>query len=357
MKLRASSAPTVMICPQSMRGEDDIDSDNDAARMGVACHEGMALHIKGQRMPDIHDLCLRHRIEGSEDELGMLLGYGRAAWAELQDKFPAIVVEQALEAKLSDELTLTGHPDGYSLQSNHVRILDWKSGRVRTNYYHQMCSYGVLCCHALGVTSAKVTTVWLRDGEYETHNVQAHQLDATVDNLHEAIKSERYVTGAHCCNCSRFGECKALNQMVHGALAMSGEVAEGYNVRDNAMKLHLPLHGLKAGAKAYEQLRTLIRAEIVRSGEPILIMDGELYLKDKCRRKLVDPRIWGPIVANYVTQEQLADCMGRGLSAVKTAVGSNAERGQKGKRISEVMEKLDSAGCIEENHFTELAIS
>lgn len=357
-KVRSSSAPLLMICPQSDRGELDIDVDNDMGRMGDACHEAMAEWVRSTTMPDIERLCQVHRIEGSEKELAMLCGYGRAAWAELSDKFPAPVVEQALEAKLSDELILTGHSDLYSLQSDHVRVLDWKSGRVRTNFYHQMASYGVLTTRSLGVTSAKVTTVWLRYGEHETHNVQPHQLDRTIDDLHSAIKSETYSTGDHCCNCKRFGECKAQRQLVHGALGMVGELGEGYSPRDNAGKLHIAFGGLKSAQRAYERLRVSIRSDIERNNdEPILVQGGEFSLIPKCRKKLVDPRIWGPIATEYITQDQLADCMGKGLTALKTAVGANAERGQKGKRIAELIEKLESAGCIDENHYTELSLS
>lgn len=347
-----------MICPQSDRGDLDIDTDNDMGRMGDACHEAMAEWVRNTRMPDIDLLCQKHRIAGSEKELAMLCGYGRAAWAEMQDKFPAPVVEQELEAKLSDDLTLTGHPDVYVVQSDHVRILDWKSGRVRTNFYHQMCSYGVLTTKALGVTSAKITTVWLRYGETETHNVQAHQLDQTVDDLHAAIKSEQYTTGEHCCNCPRFGECDAQRQLVHGALGMVGELGQGYSPRDNASNLHVAFGGLKSAGRAYERLRASIRADIEHNNEePILIKGGQFSLIPKCRKKLVDPRIWGPIATEYITQDQLAQCMGKGLTALKTAVGANAEKGQKGKRIAELMEKLESAGCIDENHYTELSLS
>lgn len=348
--VRASSSPLVVTCPQSRLGAMHIDVANDAAAVGTAVHELMPMFIRGDRYDDViaqaEIVAGRHGVADSAAEVAQLAGMAYQLWKGIEAKHPQPITERTFSVDL-DGIVLTGHPDVVSPQASEVRVVDWKTGRKRDPLlWVQLCAYGLLVADAFNKDRVRITIVWVRDGERETHTIDKLHIDHFRDDLIRAVRTDRrYVVGDHCVYCPRMAECPARKELCKAAAESANAADCGGDIRRQ------PVDKVLAGMRAFERLagtyKDMIKQSVTRYG-PIEVEGARLIgLKPRTRSKLVNPKAAYPIVQQYITPDQWASVFESGLTALKDAVRANAKRGEKSQVVSEVLDKLDAAGCIE----------
>ena len=170
--IRCSSLPLAFKCAGSTRrGAVPVNESHGAADTGTAGHEGHAIMVRTGKVDWDAVPALARKHEVDEQELRVLLALGLQLWDKVKESFPNASAEVPLKHQIGRVL-LTGHPDVMAASGTVLRILDWKDGRLDTNYREQLlgyCALGLLVTG--GATSAESGIGWVRDGEYEAHTM------------------------------------------------------------------------------------------------------------------------------------------------------------------------------------------
>lgn len=368
MSFRASAMPMAFACPGSVRIEPDeirIDTANDAASMGTAIHAVMArVVVDGLNdLPDLQPFADECGVpDESLDEFEMLCRFGMQAWRELKSYFPNPTVEESL-ALHSPRATgglaaITGHVDLASNTVNEAAFLDWKSGRVDSDEYHQMAAYAAMMA-VDGVEVVHGVTVRLRDRKYIVRHWAREQIVAWLDEwMNRVVEWDgTYTVGEHCRYCRRQATCDARRQIVLATVAdLTGETLPAIDAGNRELmgpKVVDLYRRAKVLTKAIEQFDGWLRNEIAANG-PLPTGDGKTLALVAESRDEIDPQKAWPLMADALTQDEIAACMKVGKTKLLDAVGSHAPHRGKGKAKSEFLEALRDAGAVESKEITKL---
>jgi hypothetical protein len=374
LHIRASSVPLLLKCGQSIRGEIAVKERAEAAIVGTIVHHLLADYV----FPDGTDiapeeLCERHEVD-SEEPL-RLLAYGRQAWDTLKKKHPVPVVEKQLQITLEDGaggeplpeaqrkagfsrapnlLTITGTADVLAMTQDECRVVDWKSGRVRSDHWAQLATYGLLGAHAMGVQRATVTLVWLRYGEYETRHLDSEALAYHADQIRAAVASREFVIGEHCTYCPRRATCPAAIAETQHAIEVLTRKPE-YVVADLAKAGALPelLRNCTWAAAAAKKAREAVKRYVAEQGE--VKQNGQvMYLKETYRRRVLPRAGWN--ILRDTLGEDLDRAVKVTLGEAQKIVAERSRRGDKGKAKARLMEALEDAGAVEREAYQVLSV-
>lgn len=362
--LRCSGLPEAFACAQSVRKGPTglrVERSHEGAGAGLAVHELLAAHVLGAVDLDVAHAAAAH--DASPAEVGALFAAGRRAWDALHDEIPGeIRSEVSLAAEfaadfVSEGFSLTGHPDvlGVDLEFGEATILDWKSGRVDRNHYHQLAGYAALVFAAHPqVSKAKAAIVWLRSGEREVYAFSRPTIGAWIDRVRAEIvaaDASAYRVGKQCDHCARAHDCP-------GATALARRDVAALSSDDVAAMVKAKLEGIapadlgrlyrqakSVGAMA-EAVRKLTKERVTAAGGKMDLGDGEeLAIEPQERREIDTARAW-PVLQARLTGEQIAGAVTVGLTAAGDAVAEMAPRGQKQKARAELAKALDDAGAF-----------
>jgi hypothetical protein len=343
MTTRCSSLPLRFTCGRSrVDGDVIFDHDIKAGREGTATHEMIRAHFQDTLTGEsAKNICAFHGVEPA------------ACWP-LVNKAKAIVAElglgkpDAMEEELDDG-ELSGHPDAEWVHEGAYWIGDWKSSRLDVNYFHQLMGYAWMRIKEIRMmpNGCHLFVAWLRDGTVERYHVTSDDVEAWAAKLEEARVSSvdpvaQYVTGAHCSHCSQRTDCPAQREDMRQALAVIDEgFAIDVSTMDGAMvaKVHRKLKMLANIKDAWD---TALKNSI-RANGPVDCGDGyQLALvPEKGKREIDTLKAW-PVLAEALTDEELAPCLKVGVTALQEAVATKAQA-LKPRTGAEAKRKLWSA--------------
>lgn len=365
VRLRPSALPLAFHCPASIRGSGIlINETNEAAGAGSAFHE-LVCHlvedgtIEWDRVNEISD---KHG--GADDqEVRILCGKACKIWPELQIHFPRAMTEVRVEKFLTvKDLKIGGTMDGISISGDVARILDWKSGRLDSDYWQQVRAYGcMILLEFPQLRECTVTIVWVRKGEFENYTLtQAdaaewlRELEARVINWDGVYCPET----KYCSHCPRGHECEARNRLVR---------------RDVAAIADLDLDSLEASLATMpaEQIIALTRKAktVARYGAAVLdavkaaVLDGkaieangvELTVESEVRRELDTKKAWGVLDEHFgFTDEDFGEVVKMRVSAIEKRVAKNAGKGNGAAAVRDLKNRLELAGAVEFNEIFKL---
>jgi hypothetical protein len=341
--IRASRLPLLVACPASQTPPAvRVESDDAAARLGTATHEGMALMATGFPA-DAEALAAEHNVEA--DELRMLLGMGRRVLDVVGPHFPTPDVEW--ECSFGDaDLTLTGHPDLLSVVDDEVRIADWKTERVERDATEQLKGYAWIAMNAKGRSSARVVKIAIRFQRADTLVFTLDELRSWWDWLKRHLEDEgSYRPGPHCSHCPRRFECPAHAKQLHYfALALTEpEHPLATDIIDLSPGDLLHAYRMVGVVAARcQEFREAVKARVKGCGGTL----GRLTVTEKPRTSVNVERGWDAILEDLSTAD-LKALLKIGKSDLETAVKATAPRGQKGKAVAELMDRLARAGAID----------
>lgn len=337
ISIRASSVPAATRCIHSIdKPVLAIENINQAQLDGTYAHAMLAAHVAGNPVP-----------EAPNKDTEILFRCGVKMWRELSQYFPDPMVEQELSAKY-EHVSLTGHADVVSFVFNgdqsEVRVLDWKSGRIKTEHRDQLLSYALMVADAFSADSATITTAWLRYLEYTTERFTKLEFDEERSRLLRDLRHDGpYRTGDHCKWCARRHECPAHRQLMTTAASdiaghpdINLRAIEGDKLGDLLAKLNQ----VESDAKA---IRDGIRNEIMAAG-PLDIGGGRVLKLREEQRREVDAQqaikalrdVYGDKVLDYAS----ITC-----GAIDRLASDSVDKG-KGEEKELVNSMLKDAGAI-----------
>jgi len=345
--IRCSSLPLAMICPGSARAADiQINPVNDAADVGTAVHAGLAKLVRGS--DPVAALAATEEAFPSvdADEMRPLFWAGVRAWKRISEWFD----KPQSEADFEHE-GLSGHVDVCDGRSNReaVALVDWKTGRIDSNYREQLFGYAWLIMQDdRKINAVSASAVWLRTGEVESYTVSRERaaewhagIVATVINW-DGI----YHPGDHCVHCRRNHACPAQTALVRRDVAMfadGGETDLQTMPGPDFVTMHRKLKGLATRAEA--ALKSM-RAEVERRGGEVEDGAGSvLHFREEGGKRKVDAFKAWPILAERFTDAELCKGLTVSVSTLEKIIGDKTEKA-KGKAKEAFCAALEDAGAL-----------
>ena len=335
--IRGSSVPSAVHCIHSLDAPTvNIETVNPMCENGTYVHAMLAAHISGQSIPD-----------APNKDTEILFNCGRKMWRELSQYFPDPMVEQEIDA-IFGELRLTGHADVISIIEHdgqiEVRVLDWKSGRVESDYMDQLLAYALIVASYFKASKVTVMVGWLRPMEYDTKTFVGLELETAKERLLRDLSDPSpYRTGKHCGWCRMRYECLALQQMMATAtLTLTGHPdIDLRKIQGERLGNLLAQTKLMEGTTA--AIKDAARHEVQAAG-PLDVGDGRMLTLRPEKRREIDAQmairalrgIYGEDVDKYASIT---------AGAIDRLAMDNADGTKKAAR-EEINIKLKESGAI-----------
>ena len=360
IEVRASALPLLLTCPAALVAPAvRIVETSPQARDGTAAHELLRGLPETGRVDwgALEGVCERHQADPTE--VRCLVSNGVALWPDLEPRFAGGVAESELRLE-HDGITLTGHTDLTAFRTEEggaprhlARILDWKGGRLDSDYRWQMVGYCALTLHNFPeLAEATATVVWLRDRDLENYTLTRDELAPwlaeVADKLH--WDGHSFTPGSHCQYCPRSHECPAR-------LALVAECARAVTDRprpnlstmqpDELIALYDMAGEVERLAK---RTREAIRTRVLWEGD-IAGSKHALRGSREHRRHLDLLKAWPVLEGQGFGDRDFAECLTLHAPNVERLVRERAPRGQKTRAIRELREALTHAEALTEVEF------
>jgi len=342
LSVRCSALPRILRCSASADAPDlPIASTSDAAETGTEVHRHAARLVQTGAVD--WDAVPR------SPEVRMLVAAAVRAWSDLGLGHLPAIEELSLSATVGT-VTVTGHADSVILgEDGTATILDWKTGRLDTDYREQMRGYAcLLLIDSARTERVDTVTVWLRDGEIERHTFDRDDLAAWCDQIAALGAAGSYTSGPHCTYCPRSHECPAWNALARRDAAALLDVdpatlADTLATMPAEKILDLYRQAKRVDAIAY-RVKEALRLHVTKSGD--VVADGaRLTMTTEHRREIDTAAAW-PILESELTDAELAACVSVSVSKVEDAVAKKAGRGKGAAAKRALAERLEAAGAV-----------
>ncbi len=347
---RASSMPLLFECSASAWGKMNVRyrQEGGPSAEGSAVHRAMESIVKGLE-PDLDAIAEEFAID--RDELGRLTWYGRKAWATLRASFPEPEPEAAMTAKDGD-IVITGTTDLRSRMGRVTHMLDWKSGYVDRDYYHQFAAYAAgEFTENPECEEVVFSGVWLRAQDIETYTFTREDIAGWWNLLrYKLARPNEFRPGPDCPFCPRSVDCPALIAQVRrdvqmfvsediGALFESATPDQLIAIRRRARLV----------AEFADSATELIRSRIQQAG-PIVGTDGtKLDLVPENGRREIDAALAWPVLQANLSDEEMATVVNVSAAKAEKVLGEKAAHGYKGKAIAKFKDELKAAGAVKQD--------
>jgi RecB family exonuclease len=336
---RCSSLPRIWQCPASAQQTGPaIDLVSDAGQMGTAVHAVLAARAHGITRDNWHTVTaqIANAYQVDPDEL---LRLADAAWEMRNQLYGAAggegpisqaIAERALSAELAPGLQLTGHLDVLFLVGNRATIIDYKTGRRGdlSDPEHQLRGYAWLDLkrhpHIERVTAC---AVWVHERTYTTYQMARADMDAWCAELLAKLTdpNPKYGPGESVCRyCPHQATCEARLALLKGALAV---IDGGGDFVISDRRLLAAHEAVTAIETKLKQFRGELRARIHRDGP--IVADGKRLSLQEVSVSEIDPQRAWPVLAAYLSEDEMAQCVKLRKRELVKCVRSKATRGKK----------------------------
>lgn len=346
--LRASSVPRFVQCAGS-QFLPHVQSGGDAARLGTAVHHAAAGMVQGDMIPleriaNLHEVPL--------GDLQSLYYAAQTIWDANETFFPNVKTEVTFQRLIvrgkAANAWITGTADVVSSPGDGtLRIADWKSGWREGMHAGQLKTYALLAYKASkdkSIEKVYAAIFWMRQREVEGQWYDVETLlewEKMLAQQADKGAAGELVVGEGCTYCP-VAECPALRQQV----AIFRDTETPLQVTSENV---LQLHFLRT---AIERRCGEVKAAIdhfTQSAGPFPTGDGrELAMVETEKKTIYAQGAW-PILAARFGEEKIQELAKLSKSDVENLVKENAERGQKGAAVVELLDELEAAGALEKS--------
>jgi hypothetical protein len=347
-KIRASAVPGIMKCNASKYPPKiPIRTDGEPAHIGSAVHAPLASLVDGSYAWDIARACDEYEVD--EKEVSYLYHVGKSMWDKLKDSIEVLEVETEHTREIGDTGWInTGHMDvagWYKPVPGTLVVIDWKTGRVDSDYTDQTIDYAWLIHPKYPeATAFKVVTAWLRDNRTVVKDVTLEGLQDFERRLISAVTHDDYHPGSVCEYCSNRLECNAQKSISRASVeTMLAIGSDGMQEVTPALLSSLYVRS-RLVKKAIDDYESALRVSIANNG-PMQIEDGRvLKFVDEPRDKI---HLDLETLKAYLPIEKIQELTTISKTALNEAIGDVAPARQKGALRKAVVEQLRECGAIE----------
>lgn len=355
---RCSSLPLLWQCAESNNVPDDVPELNqsgDPAECGNAVHRFLAAKVRGIDL-DPGSLAREHGVD--EDEVRMLCSMGLKALGELRkylDTAGAVMqTEVPVAADLPGGVRVVGTADLLGKAGKTAFVADYKSGRLDSDYTHQLLGYGYAALETLGdVEEVIVITIWLREGVWDVERLTPAQLRSWAEEFSRRCRNGRgtFNPGEHCLYCRRGTSCPGRRELVHAAI--KDLTVKGVNVIEwtpETRKALGPAIGEMYGRaklieKAAADFKETIRADIQQHG-PLSIGGGRRLALTPVNRRSLDVAKARPVLAGWLSPAEIDAATKLSAAAAEDAAIAKAAHGQGAATKRALSAALEQAGAV-----------
>jgi hypothetical protein len=362
--LRASRLPLAFHCAASIRASQvRINASNEQAGTGTATHKVLEPLVETGTIDWSSIDRIADEFDGDAQEVRMLVGKACRLWAKIRDSFPRALTEIAVDRVLEIAgLRITGHIDLISISGDVARILDWKSGRLDSDYWQQLRAYG--CMVLLQFPQLRECTVaaaWIRTEEIENYTLTQADAEKWLHDLTSKVVNwdGKYRPGTkHCEHCPRNHECPAVSALVRrDVTAIAGLDADNMERQLATMPAADVIELVRRAKSVQNYAERAIDAvrEHVKRGNAIESNGVALTIQTESRREL-DPQLtWKVLEKDFgFTDEDFAAVVKLGAMKIEKRVAQNAGKGNGAAAVRDLKLKLELAGAVENNEIQKL---
>jgi len=359
--LRCSSMPQFMTCaPSELNPEkfQEVHLEIEPAELGTLVHDFAERIVKTAEY-SVEELKARRPQDMERAEL--LIRNFYTVWEEAKQALDHPQTELYREATLVEndavKIVLTGHIDLCQVGPNSALILDYKTGRLHDNHYHQIAGYSFLLWDYAGRPdnfTVSVSVVYLEDLSITNYSFTADELRKWQAEVIAKTSDTRYTVGKKCAFCKIQGSCPAYREYTQAAIrffqsddAQKGRVAWTEAEPDERGSLVDVMYVVKKGAeRVTDSLKAALQG---KKGEASLDLGGgTVYTKIVRKDKVLKVEKALPILRDRFKQELIDDITTIKLSDVLDLVAQFAPPRGKGKAKAEFLDKLTAAGAVVE---------
>lgn len=376
IKIRSSGLPLIDTCPAAAACSSDIIAETTGwgAKIGSATHRMIKDIIEAdlQFVPKTYPYAAMWGCEEAEDDIRFLGISAFQAWKnEISKWFTNPTLEEEMEYKVTIEgktLTLTGHPDIWESTGEEAIVVDWKSGRKNREieYRSQVMGYAFLvAARNKDIKKVNATLVFLRDRNQYTYIFTRPQLRKWMKNLIDKVlhwDGKTYREGEHCNYCPLRLNCEAWNAELRTSVANFANDPSLLDERgqllpaDTIYKAHEQKNLLKKAIKAFENAeKTQLLTQIKKEGDIAIPGTNKRFSYDiRQGRSNIEPLTALPILREYLDGEAIDQSIKIGKQSLSKAIRDSAPKGEKGKTVKEIMEKLETEGALTRGKSSEI---
>lgn len=347
LQLRCSSLPLFMSCSASEINPDDllrVSVEYEQATLGTCIHECCEDYMMtGKYSLDtvktrFDDTQYRYALQCMHNAVDII--------DELRKHFIKPKCEQTVTAE-TKHTCLTGHIDLWDRAINKSKFVDYKTGRLRSNYYHQMAGY------ALGIWTAAskpskyqiyCAIIFLEDNEIVNYTFTVKDLKRWVKQLDDKAQNVKYTTNTECYNCDLSNSCPAfylIKQEAHHVLGIHVASIRELDKEERA----LAVQQIRILEKDVKFVKAQLRRDVEHHG-PILIGDNKEYALRDSKHPVIIMDTAFSILLEYIPQEYLMRSLSANINALEELAFSMASKGQGTKTRHELRERLEREGGL-----------
>lgn len=359
LTLRSSSLPQFMTCaPSELNPEKfpEVHIEIEPAELGTLVHEF------AQRIVDTGEYSveeIKARRPEDIDRALLLVSNFFTLWTEAKQTITSPTTELYHEVKLVDteelELSLTGHIDLAQIDAEKTVILDYKTGRLHENHYHQIAAYAYLSWDKAGKPvpyEVHVAVVYLEDLSVTNYTFSAEELLKWKDEVVAHASDTRYTISKKCAFCKIQGSCPAYKEYTQSAInflksedAHKGKVAWTSVEAEERGSLVDAMYVVKKGM---ERVETSLKSVLQGTGDDaeIDLGNGYVYRKAVREEKTLDTQAALSLLRDRFDQKYLDEITRITLDDVLDLAARFARYGKKEKARQDMFTKLEQAGAI-----------
>lgn len=360
LTIRCSALPRIWGCGASAYADTDgiiIGGDTEASSLGTAFHRWADRMVQGiDADPD------NYAIEYHVDtyELRMLCGCARQTWRMIGKHFPPSITmsEHRMSATLGPGIELTGTCDlTTDPQDGILPVLDWKSGRVDSDYSAQKKGYAWLRLQEVPeADTAMSITAWLRDGQLDVQTWTRDQLNAWAEELIRRIMQgeSTFSPSGRCVYCPRQNSCEGRRKLVAATMA---ELADPSwppftLTAENRLEVAPLIADIRSRIKvvenAIERFDASLRVDVMTNG-PLPIGDGREIKAVEVKRRELDYRIALPVLLEHLSESEVDMVTKVSLAQCEQMVQARSPKGQGAGNKRFFNDQLREAGAVRES--------
>ena len=351
--------PQFMACaPSELNPEkfQEVFIEIEPAEVGTLVHEF------AQRIVDTGEYSveeIKARRPEDIDRALLLISNFFTLWNEAKLTMTSPKTELFHQVKLVDtdelELNLSGHIDLSQIDPDRAIILDYKSGRLHENHYHQIAAYAFLAWDYAGKPSryeVHVAVTYLEDLAVTNYSFTAEDLTKWRAEVVAHVGDTRYTIGKKCAFCKIQGSCPAYREYTQQAVnflksddAQKGKV--GWMDVEPAERGSLvdAMYVVKKGMERVEiSLKSALSGK--DGNNQIDLGNGYVYRKTTRDEKVLNSKAALPILRTRFDQSHLDTITSYSLDDVLDLAAKFAPRGKKEKAREELLALLVESNAV-----------
>lgn len=362
LTLRSSGLPQFMTCAPSELNPDKLQEvfiEIEPAELGTLVHE-FAQRIVETGEWSVDELQARRPDDMERAEL--LIRNFFTVWDEARQVMTAPQTEVFHEMVLVDndtlQLKLSGHIDLCQIVSTDATILDYKTGRLHENHYHQIAGYAALAWDKAGRPAkykVAVSVVYLEDLSITNYDFTAADLEKWLGEVVAKVSDTRYTVGKKCAFCKIQGSCPAYREYTSAAIrffqsedAQMGRVKwKDVEPAERGSLVDVMYVVSKGAERVKDSLKSVLQGS--KKSAALDLGDGMGYTKVIRRENVLDTQKALPLLRRRFAQDLLDEITTIKLSDLLGLVAKHAAKGAKQKAKDEFLARLDAAGAIQVN--------